>query len=517
MNQRLETNTTGDAIRKAVLSLTANLSMKDRIDGFLEIFARVTGNHACALLRYQDGVLVPVATRGLVSEAMGMQFHPAQHPRLAAILQSRTPVRFPAQDPRPDPYDGMLSSDPGGSLPVHSCLGCSLYNENTLFGVLSADALEPGVFDGIEDPIFQTFATIATVALRYETFIGALEKLARHRELVASELVNEALQRGGQMLGDSPVMQDLSRDIGIVAPSDLTVLLTGETGVGKEVVARTIHMRSLRAGQPLVHVNCAALPESLAESELFGHVRGAFTGARSDRAGKFELADGGTLFLDEIGELPLPIQAKLLRALQFGEIQRLGSDKTHRADVRIIAATNRRLADEVKDGRFRADLYHRLSVYPLHVPPLRERPADLALLAGHFLDQARARLGLERVRMAPATIKAMKAYPWPGNVRELEHVILRAVLRAASDRGRSLVLEPGDLDIGPETRRGGGARAALPSGTQSLSLAGAVEAFQRQRILETLHACDANWSEAARRLAVDRGNLHRLARRLGIK
>lgn len=517
MNQRLETNTTGDAIRKAVLSLTANLSMKDRIDGFLEIFARVTGNHACALLRYQDGVLVPVATRGLVSEAMGMQFHPAQHPRLAAILQSRTPVRFPAQDPRPDPYDGMLSSDPGGILPVHSCLGCSLYNENTLFGVLSADALEPGVFDGIEDPIFQTFATIATVALRYETFIGALEKLARHRELVASELVNEALQRGGQMLGDSPVMQDLSRDIGIVAPSDLTVLLTGETGVGKEVVARTIHMRSLRAGQPLVHVNCAALPESLAESELFGHVRGAFTGARSDRAGKFELADGGTLFLDEIGELPLPIQAKLLRALQFGEIQRLGSDKTHRADVRIIAATNRRLADEVKDGRFRADLYHRLSVYPLHVPPLRERPADLALLAGHFLDQARARLGLERVRMAPATIKAMKAYPWPGNVRELEHVILRAVLRASSDRGRSLVLEPGDLDIGPETRRGGGARAALPSGTQSLSLAGAVEAFQRQRILETLQACDANWSEAARRLGVDRGNLHRLARRLGIK
>jgi len=517
MNKRLATNMTEQAIREAVLSLTANLSMKERLDRFLAIFAKVTGNYACALLRYQEGVLVPVATRGLVPEVMGRQFPPDEHPRLAAILQSRTPVRFPANDTRPDPYDALLLNDPGGRLPVHSCLGCSLYNENTLFGVLSADALEPGVFDGIDDHIFQIFATLATVALRYETFIGALEKLARHRELVTSELVNEALQRGGQMLGDSPVMQELSREVGIVARSDLTVLLMGETGVGKEVVARTIHVRSLRASQPLVYVNCAALPEALAESELFGHVRGAFTGAGADRAGKFELADGGTLFLDEIGELPLSIQAKLLRALQFGEIQRLGSDKIHRADVRIIAATNRRLAEEVKEGRFRADLYHRLSVYPLHVPPLRERLADVALLAGHFLDQARVRLGLESASLAPATVTAMQAYPWPGNVRELEHVILRAALRASSDRGRSLVLEPEDLDIDPEIQRGVEARASRPSGANAPSLAGAVDGFQRQLILETLQACGSNWSETARRLGLDRGNLHRLARRLGIK
>ncbi|WP_255211045.1 nitric oxide reductase transcriptional regulator NorR [Methylogaea oryzae] len=326
-------------------------------------------------------------------------------------------------------------------------MGCALYNENTLFGVLSADALEPGVFDGVEDHIFQTFAAIATVALRYETFIGALERLAQHRGLVASELVNEAMQRGGQMLGESPALRELKRNVGIVARSDLTVLVMGETGVGKEVVARAIHAQSQRAQQPLVYVNCAALPESLAESELFGHMRGAFTGANADRAGKFELADGGTLFLDEVGELPLSIQAKLLRALQFGEIQRLGSDKSHRANVRIIAATNRQLAEEVKAGQFRADLYHRLSVYPLNVPPLRERPEDIAPLAGHFLDQARMHLGLERVSLAPATIKALQGYRWPGNVRELEHVVLRAALRASADRGRSLVLHADDLDI----------------------------------------------------------------------
>ncbi len=514
MNTALKFAPLDEAIRAVVLSLTANLSMKDRYTGFLNIFAKITGNHACALLRYQDGVLVPVATYGLSPKVQEQIFRPEQHPRLAAIIQSRTPVRFAANDSKPDPYDAMLLNDGGGRLGVHACVGCSLYNENTLFGVLSADALEPGAFDHIDDQVFQTFAALATVSLRYETYISTLERLAKHRELVASELVNETLQRSNQALGESPAMQRLSREIDIVSKSDLTVLLLGETGVGKEVVARVIHARSLRAGQPLVYVNCAALPESLAESELFGHVRGAFSGANTDRAGKFELANGGTLFLDEVGELPLSIQAKLLRAVQFGEIQRLGSDKSHRADVRIIAATNRHLAEEVKEGRFRADLYHRLSVYPLHVPPLRERIDDIALLADYFLAQARARLGLDHVRMAPATIELLNTYPWPGNVRELEHVILRAVLRAASIQGRSVVLEPVDLDIMAENEKSMDGATAKDT---ELSLTQAVENFQRERILATLAEAGQNWSEAARRLGLDRGNLHRLARRLEIK
>lgn len=503
-----------EAIRAVVLSLTANLSMEDRYSEFLNIFARITGNHACALLRYQDGVLIPVATFGLMPKVQELAFRPEQHPRLAAIIQSRTPVRFPADDTRADPYDTMLTNDPGGHLGVHACVGCSLYNENTLFGVLSADAMEPGAFDHIDDQVFQTFAALATVSLRYETYISTLERLANHRQLVTSELVNETLQRSNQALGESPAMQKLNREIDIVAGADLTVLLMGETGVGKEVVARVIHAHSPRAGQPLVYVNCAALPEALAESELFGHVRGAFSGANNDRAGKFELANGGTLFLDEVGELPLAIQAKLLRAVQFGEIQRLGSDKSHRADVRIIAATNRHLAGEVRDGRFRADLYHRLSVYPLHVPPLRERIDDIAILAGYFLTQARARLGLDQVRMAPATIERLRSYPWPGNVRELEHVILRAVLRASSIQGRSVMLEPCDLDIPTSSEKPANDTV---NKTAELSLTQAVDNFQRERILTTLAESGQNWSEAARRLGLDRGNLHRLARRLGIK
>ncbi len=503
-----------ESIRAAVLNLTAELSAKDRHHRFLDFFSRVTGNQACALLRYQEGVLVPVAIRGLSPEVLGRTFSPEDHPRFAAIIASRAPVRFPADDARPDPYDGLLLGDDRGKLPVHACLGCGLYNENTLFGVLSADALEPGLFDGVDDYVFQVFAAIAAVALRHETYIDALETLAEHRGQVAAELVSEALERSQPVLGESAAMQALNREIDIVAPSDLTVLLTGETGVGKEVLARILHSRSSRAHQPLVHVNCAALPESLAESELFGHVRGAFTGASADRAGKFELANGGTLFLDEVGELPLMVQAKLLRAVQFGEIQRLGSDRLHRADIRIIAATNRLLADAVKEGRFRADLYHRLSMYPLHVPPLRDRGEDIAILAGHFLEQSRVRLGLRRLSMTPATIRALSDYAWPGNVRELEHVLLRAALRAAAMQSEEVVLEPGHLEnLGgaPETGR------ALALEDSGLSLATAVDDFQRRLIASRLGEAQGNWAEAARALKVDRGNLHRLARRLGLK
>ena len=501
-------------MREAVLNLTDDLAMRDRHDRFLDIFSRVTGNQACALLRYQDGELLPVATRGLSPQVLGRRFRLDEHPRLAAIITSRVPVRFAADDPRPDPYDGQLLGDEHGKLAVHACLGCGLYNENTPLGALTADALRPGRFEGVDDHVLQVFAAIATVALRHESYVGALRTLAEHRGQVAAELVSEALERSRPLLGGSPVMQALDREIDMVARSDLTVLLTGETGTGKEVLARIIHSRSSRAHQPLVHVNCAALPESLAESELFGHVRGAFTGASAERAGKFELADGGTLFLDEVGELPLMVQAKLLRAVQFGEIQRIGSDRMHRANVRIIAATNRRLPSEVKGGRFRADLYHRLSMYPLQVPPLRERAEDIPILAGHFMEQSRIRLGLARLSMSPATIRELAGYAWPGNVRELEHVVLRAALRASAAQGEHVMIEPFHLD-------GLGAVPPVPTMAtpvlQPVSLGAAMDDFQRQLIDSVLVQARGNWAEAARTLQVDRSNLHRLAKRLKIK
>ena len=517
MNESASPRTPEEWIRAAVLNLTADLSMKARHNRFLDIFSEVTGNQACALLRYQDGALVPVAIRGLSPEVMGRSFRPDQHPRLERIIASRIPVRFQANDVLPDPYDGLLLGDASARLPVHACLGCALYSENTLFGVLTADALKPGLFDAVEDHALQVFAAIATVALRYETSINALETLAEHRGQVAAELVSEALERSLPVLGESPVMQDLNREIDIVARSELTVLLMGETGVGKEVLTRIIHSRSLRAGQPLVHVNCAALPESLAESELFGHVRGAFTGAKDDRAGKFELAEGGTLFLDEVGELPLNVQAKLLRAVQFGDIQRLGSDRTHQVDVRIIAATNRELAGEVREGRFRADLYHRLSMYPLNVPPLRSRDGDIAVLAGHFLEQSRCRLGLTRLSLTPAAIELLNTYHWPGNVRELEHVMLRAALRATADQVDPVAIEPRYLEGLSPGASVMTAEAGHQLADQGASLSKATDTFQRQWIQKRLDLAGGNWSEAARLLGMDRGNLHRLARRLGLK
>jgi anaerobic nitric oxide reductase transcription regulator len=290
------------------------------------------------------------------------------------------------------------------------------------------------------------------------------------------------------------------------------VLLQGETGVGKEVAARAIHARSARRDAPLIYVNCAALPESIAESELFGHTRGAFTGATDVRAGKFEAADRGTLFLDEIGELPLSIQPKLLRAVQSGEIQRVGADHPLHVDVRIMAATNRDLVAEVAAGRFRSDLFHRLSVLRIAVPPLRVRGDDVVMLAGHFLDEARARLGLGRVALAPMARAALGSYDWPGNVRELEHTILRAALRAAgAGRGQSVTIEVEHLAL--PTRD---VPAPCVDDLGGLSLADAVDEFKRRRILRAVEAAGGNWAGAARTLGLDRGNLHRTASRLGI-
>src|SRR5690606_21126651 len=253
-----------------------------------------------------------------------------------------------------------------------------------------------------------------------------------------------------QLIGRSAPMRALLKEIATVAASDLTVLITGETGTGKELVARAIHYGSQRSGRPLISVNCAALPESLVESELFGHVAGAFSGAASSRRGKFEIADGGTLFLDEIGELPLTAQPKLLRALQSGEIQRVGSDEHIKVNVRIVAATNRDLAEEVRAGRFRADLYHRVSIYPLHVPPLRERGRDILLLAGNALERNRASLHLRGLRLAPDAQQALLSARWAGNVRELEHTVSRAALKATAEgRGsdRIVTIERRHLDL----------------------------------------------------------------------
>ncbi|NNL86210.1 MAG: sigma 54-interacting transcriptional regulator [Myxococcales bacterium] len=250
------------------------------------------------------------------------------------------------------------------------------------------------------------------------------------------ELENEYLrdeisdaQAFGEILGQSPAIRRIGEQIDQVAPTDATVLILGESGTGKELVAHELHRRSERADRPMIRVNCASIPKELYESEFFGHVKGAFTGAVKDRVGRFAAADGGTLFLDEVGEIPLELQSKLLRVLQEAQYERVGEDQTRTADVRIVAATNRNLAREVKDGRFREDLFYRLNVFPIEVPALRDRLEDVPLLAEQFLERATQKLK-RRARLSDANLAELQRYTWPGNVRELQNAIERAVITA---------------------------------------------------------------------------------------
>ncbi len=240
----------------------------------------------------------------------------------------------------------------------------------------------------------------------------------------------------GEIIGQSQALKRTLAQIETVAETPVSVLILGESGVGKEMIARAIHTKSDRADRPLVKVNCASIPQDLFESEFFGHVRGAFTGAHQDRIGRLQLANGGTLFLDEVGEIPLSQQGKLLRALQEGEFERVGDDKTMKVDVRVVAATNRNLMDEIKAERFREDLFYRLSVFPVEVPPLRERLDDIAPLAFHFLETICRELGRERLRMTQSQLSLLKQQAWRGNIRELKNIIERAVISSTGDRLR---------------------------------------------------------------------------------
>ncbi len=503
--------------------LTAGLAGHDRYHRLMAVIERVIPCEAAALLRRDGDDLVPVVFSGLVPDLAGRRLPIAANPRLELILQHAGPLRFPPDSQLADPYDGLMLADAHACARVHACMGCPLTVGNDVIGVLTVDSRDPHAFDALSDETVATLAAVAAASLHTAGLIEALEHTSRRRNLVLKHLVHDDRQRrGGELLGTSPAMQRLRQEIDLVASSDLTVLITGETGVGKELVATALHAASRRCDEPLVQVNCAALPESIAESELFGHVRGAFTGATADRAGKFEIADGGSLFLDEIGELPLSIQAKLLRALQQGEIQRVGSDTMLKVDVRVIAATNRDLQVEQVGGRFRTDLFHRLSVYPLAVAPLRERPDDIPLLVGHILDREGVRLGCGSVRLDATARAALQAYSWPGNVRELEHVLMRALLRATGGGKRSnhhapVIVTTQHLDLGDVAMTAPSTAVTAISTPGEGPLRKRLDAFTRQQVIATLTQRQGNWAATARDLGLTPSNLQRLGERLGLR
>ncbi|WP_446719643.1 nitric oxide reductase transcriptional regulator NorR [Hydrogenophaga sp. OTU3427] len=504
-----------------VADLPQDIAEAERYRRLLHTLRTLFPCDAAALLRLEGDSLLPLATDGLSRDTLGRRFRLADHPRFQALFDAGQPRRFAPDSALPDPYDGLIEGL-HGHLEVHDCMGCVLQVEGRAWGLLTLDSLRPGSFTDAHLDILQAFGSLASATVGAAMRINRLAQLAQSEHRRAESYKRAAGQPGRALLGQSPALKQLLKEIELVGPSELTVLVTGETGVGKELVAQALHARSDRAERPLVSLNCAALPDTLVESELFGHVRGAFTGAVSDRQGKFELADGGTLFLDEVGELPLAVQAKLLRVLQSGQLQRLGSDREHHVDVRLIVATNRDLAAEVRAGRLRADIYHRLSVYPLPVPALRERGRDVLLLCGFFLEENRSRLGLGSLRLDHDAQAALLAYDWPGNVRELEHLIGRSVLKALGrhqPRPRILSLTAADLGLreSPAPATEPDVAPPLPPTAQAgRSLRQVVEATERQLVQEALARHAHNWARAARELQMDRANLIRLARRLGL-
>ena len=333
-----------------------------------------------------------------------------------------------------------------------------------------------------------------------------LVTVERALELKALKRENESLrQRAGaaeEMVGKSAALEQVRAEIAKVAPTDAKVLVTGESGSGKELVARAIHRLSARARGPFEKLNCAALPKDLVESELFGYEKGAFTGAQTMKRGRLEASDQGTLFLDEIGDMSLDTQAKFLRAIETGEIERLGGTRTIAVDARIVSATNKDLPEEIREGRFREDLYYRLNVVPIHLPPLRQRREDIPLLVEHFVRRASADLGRAPRAFTPEAMKRLAAYSWPGNIRELRNVLERLLIMTEGE-----TLDLADVE------------EVLPSESDEepvSEIKAARDKAEREAISTMLKQCNWNVTEAARRLGMDRGYLHRKIKRYGL-
>ncbi|MBD0321545.1 MAG: sigma-54-dependent Fis family transcriptional regulator [Gemmatimonadetes bacterium] len=357
----------------------------------------------------------------------------------------------------------------------------------------AVEAMRLGARDYVEKP-WDNQRLLATLASQVE-----LGRALRQTQRLEQE--NRRLRSDGlpEMIADSRAMQPVLRMMERVGPSDASVLITGEHGTGKDVVARWLHASSPRASRALVTVNAGAIAEGVFESELFGHVKGAFTDARTDRVGAFELADGGTLFLDEIGTMPHDQQAKLLRVLQSGDFQRVGASRTRKVDVRVISATNLDVAQGVAEGRFREDLLFRLNTVEIHLPALRDRREDVPLLANHFLRRSAAQYRKPLEGFSPDAMKAMLAYPWPGNVRELEHAVERAVLLATGPR-----VDADDLALR--------ARVSASVAMEEMSL----EDAERLLIRKALERFDGNVSQAAEALGLSRSALYRRLERFGL-
>jgi transcriptional regulator with GAF, ATPase, and Fis domain len=475
-------------------------------------FALLPGaTHVTVVLREdEEGTpsYVPIVTRVRGQQGPATEPIPVTRSVFRKVVSERAAV-IAADAPR---EVAQTESMMGAS--IRSVLGVPLWKGDEILGVLQIDNRESaGVFTAIDLDVCAVLAHNASLAVANARLLRRLraaeDKLKKENAFLKTREESRRVGKGEvEIVGSSGAMRTLFEQLGKVVDTRVTVLIEGETGVGKELIAAAVHYRSRRRAHLFVSQNCAAMPENLLESELFGHKKGSFTGAHEDKKGLFEIADGGTLFLDEVTEMPLSLQSKLLRALQEGEIRAIGATQEKRVNVRIVAATNRHLEKEVAEGRFREDLYYRLKVFPIRVPPLRERREDIPLLAKHFLERYQQELGKPAAGYSQQAMELLQAYDWPGNVRELQNEVQRLVIQ----------IEPGGF-IGPDflsprIRQIEGVidRVKPTKGT----LKEMMDQLERWLLIEALREHDNNKTAAARSLGITREGLHKKLRAFGL-
>jgi Nif-specific regulatory protein len=482
------------------------------------------GTHATVALlddtQPEKMLLVPMVTR-----VRGPGGAPIAPPGPVALTRSvaRRVVEGRAAILAADAPREALGSESLLGANIRSTIGVPLWKGDDILGVLQVDNRDaPAMFDKRDVDALGVLARGASLAVANARLIQKLtiaeEQLRKENQFLRGR--ERSRQGELRIVGESQRMEQVLQQLGKVVDTRVTVLVEGETGTGKELFASAIHHRSQRRDKLFVAQNCAAFPENLLESELFGHKRGAFTGATEEKKGLFEIADGGTLFLDEVGEMPLSLQAKLLRVLQEGEIRPIGGNTTRKVNVRIVAATNRNLEKEVAEGRFREDLYYRLKVFPLRVPPLRERREDVPLLAAHFLERYTREFGREIAGFTQAALERLQAYDWPGNVRELENEVQRAVIQADDEKFIGPELLSARVSGEPPAAYGEGDDEALED-TEEAPAAGEtlrqiMDRYERKVLTRTLAAHGNNKTAAARTLGITREGLHKKLKGLGL-
>jgi transcriptional regulator with GAF, ATPase, and Fis domain len=447
--------------------------LQSMLDGILEL----TGADRGALLLVDEGAPSVRVARDMKRETITDVSGQISDSIVRKVLETRRPLIV--SDALADTAFGK--SESVVALNLSSVMCVPLLAQGELLGALYVGSNRvKGLFEKSALDLLTIFAGQASLILQNAMLLSSLRA---DKDKLSRDLYDKKF---GDIIGACASMLEVFKKLQKVASTDISVLITGETGTGKELIAKELHRRSPRVSGPFVSINCGAIPENLIEAELFGHVKGAFTGAIASRPGKFQAANGGTLFLDEIGELPLNLQVKLVRALQERVIYRVGDSRPEKVDIRVIAATNRVLEDEIKKGTFREDLYYRLNVVNIFLPPLRERGDDVLIIAKALLSKYADEMGSKVVGYAPATLTAIRKYPWPGNIRQLENRIKKALVLC--DKA---LIQPEDLDLGPE--------AASPI----LPLEKAKEEFQRKYVLDALERNNGNRTQTARDLGVD--------------